>query len=215
MKRIKDEFFEKLTGAISLAGKEVLEVGCGEGTRSQDIARACKFLYGIDPSESDINTAIERNIPNAQFSQGSAESLAFNNKTVDIVVFTLSLHHVPKALMRQSIDEALRVLRPGGWIVFLEPGMNGSLFDAEIQFDAYDGDEREVKKNAYAAMMEHPGLVLFKEIADESVFQFDSLQDFMDSMSPKKDIPAIEPFLIQHNYVLNAERRINIFQAKE
>lgn len=214
MKRIKDEFFKKLADAIPLSGKEVLEVGCGEGTRSQDIARACKFLFGIDPNESDIITARERNIPNALFNQGSAEDLAFDNNSVDVVIFTLSLHHVPKALMRQSIDEALRVLRPGGWIVFLEPGMNGSLFDAEIDFDAYDGDEREVKNDAYAAMMAHPGLVLFKEIADESVFQFDSLQDFMDSMSPKKDIGGIEPFLVQHNYVLNAERRINIFQPK-
>ncbi|MBI2474185.1 MAG: methyltransferase domain-containing protein [Candidatus Taylorbacteria bacterium] len=214
MKRIKDEFFKKLTDAIPLSGKEVLEVGCGEGTRSQDIARACKFLYGIDPSESDIAAARERNIPNTLFNQGSAENLVFDDNSIDVVIFTLSFHHVPKALMRQSIDEVLRVLRPGGWIVFLEPGMNGSLFDAEIDFDAYDGDEREVKKESYAAMMTHPNLKLFKEIADESVFQFDSLQDFMESMSPKKSIGAIEPFLARHNYVLNAERRINIFQPK-
>lgn len=214
MKRIKDEFFKKLTDAIPLSGKEVLEVGCGEGIRSQDIARACKFLFGVDPNEFDIGAARERNIPNALFNQGNAENLVFDDSSIDVVIFTLSFHHVPKALMRQSIDEALRVLRREGWIAFLEPGMNGSLFEAEIQFDAYDGDEREVKKNAYEAMMAHPGLALFKEIADESVFQFDSLQDFMDSMSPKKNVQGAESFLAQHNYILNAERRINIFRPK-
>lgn len=214
MKRIKDEFFKKLTEAISLSGKEVLEVGCGEGTRSQDIARACKFLFSIDPNESDVIAARERNIPNALFNQGVAENLSFDDKSVDVVIFKLSFHHVPKTLMEQSINEALRVLRPGGWIVFLEPGMNGSLFDAEIDFDAYDGDEREAKKDAYAAMMAHPGLVLFREIADESVFQFDSLQDFMESMSPKRNIENIESFLARHKYILNAERRIDIFQPK-
>ena len=214
MKRIKDEFFKKLTGAISLTDKEVLEVGCGEGTRSKDIASACKFLFGIDPNESNIDIARKRNIPNTIFSRGSAENLLFSDNTVDIVMFTLSFHHVPKVLMRQSIDEALRVLRPEGRIVFLEPGMNGSLFDAEIQFDAFDGDEREVKRLAYAAMMEHPRLSSIAEVDDESVFQFDSLQDFMDSMSPKKNVPGVEPFLVQHKYVLHAERRINIFRAK-
>lgn len=214
MERIKDEFFRKLTDAILLSGKEVLEIGCGEGTRSKDIATACKFLFGIDPSESDIGAARQRNIPNALFKQGSAENLVFDDSSVDVVIFTLSFHHVPEVLMRQSIDEAVRVVKPEGYIVFLEPGMNGSLFDAEIDFDAYDGDERQAKKDAYAAMMAHPGLVLFKEIADESMFRFDSLQDFMGSMIPKKNIAAIEPFLVQHNYVLNAERRINIFRPK-
>lgn len=214
MKRIKDEFLKKLYSHISLAGKTVLEIGCGKGTRSLDLARVCQFLIGIDPSRSDIDIARAQQVENAIFREGSAEDLEFSDFTFDIVLYTLSFHHVSTIHMKQAIDESLRVLRPGGLIIFLEPGVSGSFFESEIEFDACDGDERQAKKDAYAAMMNHSNLLLLHEISDETIFQFDSPQDFVDSMSPKKNIQRIESFLSRHEYMLNAELRINIFQAR-
>ena len=214
MKRIHDEFLKKLTEVLALSGKDVLEIGCGGGTRSLEIAAVCQSLTGIDPSEADISEARNRGITNTKFALGTADNLEFPDNSFDVVIYTLSFHHVPKELMQVSIDEALRVLKPQGSIVFFEPGMEGSLFEAEIIFDAYDGDEREVKALAYEAMFFHPGLFLVVEIGDESIFQFDSLEDFLESMSPKQSLADIESFLVQHNYTLNAERRINVFSAR-
>jgi ubiquinone/menaquinone biosynthesis C-methylase UbiE len=215
VQRIKDEFLLKLLEAVPLKDQEVLEIGCGTGTRSVEIAANCKSLVGIDPSYDNTVVAGNRNITNAEFLTCAAEDLPFDANSYDVAVFTLSLHHVPEALMAQAIDEVVRVVRPEGYIVFLEPGTQGSLFDAEIEFDAFDGDERQVKWFAYNAMLLHRRLTWVVEIPDETIFQFDSLEDFLASMSPKQKIDDIGEFLRRHNFTLNASRRINVFRPKK
>jgi ubiquinone/menaquinone biosynthesis C-methylase UbiE len=85
--------------------------------------------------------------------------LDFQDESFDIVVFTLSLHHVPDLEMITAINEAIRVVKRE-WlhIVFLEPATDGTFFDAEIMFDACDGDERKEKELAHSAIMSHPHL---------------------------------------------------------
>jgi ubiquinone/menaquinone biosynthesis C-methylase UbiE len=215
MKRIKEMFLDNLESLVSLKGASVLEIGCGEGGRSVEIAQRCRALTAIEPNPESIKVAQSREIQNATFSQGSAENLNYAPESFDAVIFTLSFHHVPKEQMTTAIDEAIRVVKADGTIVFLEPAMDGSFFEAEIKFDACDGDEREEKASAYKAMMSHSGLILIKEIPDETVFQFDSLADFIDSMEPKRNIEALTGFLLDHDYILRAERRINIFKPRK
>lgn len=213
MQRIKDEFIAKLTSALPLTGKDVLEIGCGEGTRSRELARHVGRLHGIDPDMARIREARRLSLSNAKFEQGNAESLEFSDTSFDIVIFTLSFHHVPQRFMRPAVDEAIRVLRPEGTIIFFEPGMRGSMFEAEIRFDAYDGDERMAKHHARVCMMNHPGLRLIEEIHDVSVFTFASTEDFMESMYPRREEEGVAGFLTQHAYQLDAERFISIFRA--
>jgi len=214
MKRIKEQFLDELESVFLLEGKNVLEVGCGNGTRSEQIAKRCNKLTGIDPSLENIVVAQNKNISNGVFKEGKAEKLDFADKSFDAVIFTLSLHHVPESLMNQAISEAVRVVKRDGFIVFLEPTMDGSFFEAELKFDACDGDETKEKASAYRAMTEHSQLKLVKEIPDETVFQFDSEEDFIASMTPKKNLAELEVFLQKYNHILNAERRINVFQQK-
>jgi ubiquinone/menaquinone biosynthesis C-methylase UbiE len=212
MKRIKETFILNLEPIGVLTNKVVLEVGCGNGAHSVGIAACCAAFIGIDPNPVLVNLAISRNIPNARFSQEKAEALSFAARSFDVVIFTLSFHHIPQEHMAGAIDEAIRVVKKDGYIVFLEPGTEGSFFDAEIQFDACDGDERVAKENALTAMMEHHGLVLVREIPDETVFQFESCDDFVTTMNPHQGLGLIEEFLIENNYTLNAERRISVFR---
>jgi ubiquinone/menaquinone biosynthesis C-methylase UbiE len=220
MLRIKDDFVEKLAKAIPLEDRVVLDVGCGEGIRSVEIARKCGHLTGIDPSEEAVAKANKLGllstggVRNAFFTQGRAEVSMWRPQLFDVVTFCLSFHHVHQELMGRVIDEALYVLQPGGYVVFLEPGTEGTLFEAELEFDAFDGDEREVKKAAYKAMMSHPGLILHQEFLDETIFRFCSARDFGKTAQPKKNHGYIEPFLRKNEFRLNAVRRINIFRAK-
>ena len=124
------------------------------------------------------------------------------------------MHHVPKERMSIAIDEAIRVAQKDGFIVFLEPTFDGNFFDAEIAFNACDGDERKEKALAYYAILTHSLLKEVAEIQDETVFQFDSLEDFIKSMNPKQKTEQIKKFLEKNNYILRASRRINIFQLK-
>lgn len=214
MKRLKDEFLNEVNARITLEGLDILEIGCGMGSRSVAIAGMCRSLQAIEPDATLIESAKEKNSrDNIQYQCGVAEKLPFADTTFDTVIFTLSFHHIEFSKMPQALDEAVRVTKVGGHIVFLEPAFQGSYFEAEIQFDAGDGDERAEKARAYSEMLNYNGYKEIAEIADETIFQLDSEEDFIVSFDPKKNLENISEFLIKHNNILNAHRRINIFSV--
>ena len=212
MKRLRDAFLEKITKVVPFKDKQVLEIGCGDGARTLQIAQLCTHVTGIDPDIQAIRSAQNLDINNAEFVRGFANILPFRNLTFDIAFFTLSFHHIAQQHLYTSIDEALRVIKSNGHIIFLEPAFKGSFFEAEIKFDAGDGDERKEKALAYATMLSHSGLKEIAELWDKTVFSFDSFEDFIDSMKPKQGTSeAMCAFLGTHARTLSAERRINIF----
>ena len=219
MRREKEILLDQLEEYVPLREKRVLEVGCGWGRLSALIAERCGSLVGIDPNSESITTAqqrlLERSLTNAVFAVGSAERLDFADNSFDVVFFSLSFHHVPIELMPRAIDEALRVVKKDGYIVFLEPAMDGSFFDAEKLFGTGDEDEDKEKVAAYRAMLEHPKLRLVQEIPDETVFHFDSVDDYIESMLPTRNRDQIRLFLEERDFTFRAERRIVIFQPKE
>lgn len=214
MKRIKDTFLDTLESVLPLRDKNILEIGCGNGSRTVQIAERCLGVIAIDPDDHLIHQAQRDNPrPGVTYMLGSADSLPFQNNSFDLLFFTLSFHHVPIPLMAKAIDEAIRVVKTAGTLVFLEPTFHGTFFEAELRFNACDGDERKEKAQAYATMLSHPNLKEIVELQDETVFQFASVEDFIQSLSPKnEERSAIDVFLKSYNYILNAERRINIFQ---
>jgi ubiquinone/menaquinone biosynthesis C-methylase UbiE len=214
MKRIKEEFLDKLEAVVKLKGKHVLEVGCGGGACSVQIAKRVKSLVAIEPDTKMLESAIKNNsLENIHYESGNAVKLKFKPKAFDVTIFTLSLHHVPTAKISQAIKEAVRVTKKNGYIVFLEPAHNGNFFESEIKFDACDGDERKEKAFAYYSILNYKGYKEVAEIPDETVFQFESAEDFIESMNPKKNKKKIEEFLNKNNFLLSASRRINVFQV--
>ena len=211
MKRLKDDFLKKIEKQVPLKSKDILEVGCGEGTRTQAISKLCRNVTAIDPDAALIKKAKELQINNARFAVGNANALSYENQAFDIVLFTLSLHHISPDKMDAAIKEACRVVRPDGRIIFFEPAFTGTFFEAELTFDACDGDERAQKAFAYYSMLVSRHIIEIAELPDETIFQFDSVEDFIASMKPKKDLGLIKMFLESHNFILSASRRINIF----
>lgn len=210
MQRIRDEFLEKLGKRISLHEKEILEIGCGSGAYTARIASQCRFVTGIDPDSFAIQQAWEKQIAHAKFQVGGAEQLNFSDHSFDIVIFTLSFHHILATQMKQALDEALRVVKKNGYIVFLEPAEQGSFFDAEILFDTCDGDERAEKRRAQEMIHSYAHFTVMSEFEDETIFYFNSDDDFISSMAPKKNLDDIKTFLNDRNHTLSAMRRISI-----
>lgn len=212
MRRIKDNFLEVIEGVIPLGGTSVLEVGCGDGSRSVQIAGVCRVLIALDPNLRLIRQAESVNFHRAiHYVNGSAEELPLQSEQFDVVIFTLSFHHIPgQEGMSRAINEAIRVLRSDGFLIFFEPTFNGSFFEGEIYFDACDGDERREKALAYYLILSHRGLVEVAELYDETLFHFYSENDYRESLNPKRNLGEIRAFLRRHNYTLRAERRINI-----
>jgi ubiquinone/menaquinone biosynthesis C-methylase UbiE len=106
-----------------LAGKRVLDVGCGLGGKTVAYAEAKARVTGVDLSERNIAQcavfARERGV-DAAFAAGDAAHLPFAGGTFDAVIANDSLEHFadPEAALR----ELARVLRPGGSIfLFFTP----------------------------------------------------------------------------------------------
>lgn len=111
---------------VSLAGKEVLEVGCGDGRLTYKYFSKAKKVIAIDPLRKSI-AAAKRDVPagptRPDFRVGRAEKLAFPAASFDVVFFTWSLCCIDIPAMGRSMDEAWRVLRPGGTLVNLQPSL--------------------------------------------------------------------------------------------
>jgi ubiquinone/menaquinone biosynthesis C-methylase UbiE len=107
-------------------GESVLEVGCGTG----DVALAAKAragvagpVYGVDPSPEMIGVArakAARQGLAVQFQIGLIESLAFPDASIDVVISSLMMHHLPDELKPQGLAEIVRVLKPGGRLLIVD-----------------------------------------------------------------------------------------------
>ena len=106
-----------------LAGREVLEYGCGLGELTVILARSGARVTTFDISEASVDAARRRVEANGvedqvEFAVASAEALPFPDGRFDLVVGKAILHHLDPVL---GPRELARVMRPGGRAAFSEP----------------------------------------------------------------------------------------------
>lgn len=114
---------ERLIGDV--AGRTVLDVGCGTGRWSLRLADAGATVTGIDFSTGMLDKARAKpGVADVRFVQHDlAKPLPFEDRAFDGVVCCLVLEHVPK--LGPVLGEMKRVCRPDGFIVIsdLHPAM--------------------------------------------------------------------------------------------
>jgi len=100
-------------------GQRVLEIGCGTGNlllaakRTQPAA----VVVGLDPDLTVLARAQRRARRRGlavQLDRGYADELPYADDSVDVVLSSFMLHHVPADQREPAMREVLRVLRPGG-----------------------------------------------------------------------------------------------------
>lgn len=104
-----DEVMLRLCGDVQ--GRDVLDVGCGEGRFCRMLAARGARTIGIDPTVELIAEA-RRLQPGGVFHEAAGEALPLSDASVDLVVSYVSLVDIPD--YRAAIREMARVLRPGG-----------------------------------------------------------------------------------------------------
>jgi SAM-dependent methyltransferase len=107
--------------ALDVAGRQVLEIGLGEGSDSERLIRRGADWSGVDLTAESVDRVRTRltlrKLPYTELRQGSVLNLPFADDTFDMVFSHGVLHHVPD--IKQAQKEIHRVLRPSGELVIM------------------------------------------------------------------------------------------------
>lgn len=96
-------------------GLQILEIGCGEGRRLSWLSKNLGAeVFGIEPSAMAVEQACSRGI---KAQRGTADSLPFENATIDILIFGFCLYLCDRQDLFRIAQEADRVLKPDAWLV--------------------------------------------------------------------------------------------------
>jgi 2-polyprenyl-6-hydroxyphenyl methylase/3-demethylubiquinone-9 3-methyltransferase len=122
---------EWIDSLAPLAGKAVLDVGCGGGILAESMARKAARATGIDLAAKPLGVArlhaLEVGVDNLEYLEIAAEDLAAQRAgSYDVVTCMEMLEHVPTP---SSVVQACAALvRPGGWVFFSTLNRNPKSF---------------------------------------------------------------------------------------
>lgn len=101
---------------------DVADLGAGEGTLSQLLAKRARKVIAVDVSERMVEVgsqlAREHGITNLEFRLGDLEEPPIGDDSIDLATFSQALHHANSP--QKALAAAYRILRTGGRIVILD-----------------------------------------------------------------------------------------------
>ena len=102
-------------------GMTVLELGCGAGYFTPELARSGADIVASDVSPELLEIARANcSAPNVRYQIQNAHALSYAEAVFDSVVGSSVLHHLE---IEEALREIYRVLKPMGTIYFTEPNM--------------------------------------------------------------------------------------------
>ena len=130
------------------------DLGAGEGTFSQLLARQMKYVIAVDNSEAMVqfgaNLAQKHGVKNLEYRLGDMEALPISDAEVDLAFFSQALHHAEHP--EKAVAEAWRILKPGGQIAILDLNRHHMQEVRELYADVWLGftelDLRKFLKSA-------------------------------------------------------------------
>lgn len=131
----------RLTPAIDIA-----DLGAGEGLLSQLLANRARQVWCIDnsPRMVEVGTELARknNLANLTYKLGDIENVPLPDRSVDLAILSQALHHAQRPQV--ALNEAYRILRPGGQVIMLD--LNEHTFERarELYADVWLGFSESV-----------------------------------------------------------------------
>lgn len=221
-----NQYISTILSHCALSGRDVLEIGCGKGRITRNLARHARRVVASDPDPAALDAA-RKNVADdrVEFRHAPQGIPDFSSASFDVVIYTLSLHHVPLEDMPTSLSRAAGLLREDGAFVIVEPGDGGSFTEAKERFGAGSGDERPARAAAIRAMQNLEGWRMDETTLFRVQMHFDSEDDFFITMlpdcrrQPESFLNEVRGFLQKHRtgdrIILDAGRRLNVLRRTD
>ncbi|MBM3728593.1 MAG: metalloregulator ArsR/SmtB family transcription factor [Acidobacteria bacterium] len=120
---------------------DIADLGAGEGTFSQLLARRARRVIAVDNSEKMVayasDVARRNGVSNIKFRVGDLEAPPIEPGSIDLAFFSQSLHHAGNPA--RAVRAAWTLLRPGGRIVLLDLKKHGFEQARELYADVWLG----------------------------------------------------------------------------
>lgn len=167
----RDRFLE----LVPPPGRLTLDIGCGEGRLSRDLAALGHKVVGIDSSSKAIAAARELS-PELEFIEADAADLPIDDAAVDLAVAFMSLMDIDD--MQGAVREASRVLASDGRIVIavVHPINSAHRLEREHPERPLELVDDYFERRRYTDTVERDGFVM----TFESVHW--TLQDYFDAV---------------------------------
>ena len=184
------EFFEKIAGkygdltqpgggwsalaaglAAGFAGKDVVDLGAGEGDLALLLARFAGSVTAVDQSPAMLKQVKERAAQagfgkSVKVCEADLETLPLADASADAVILSQALHHA--AQPAKAVSEAARILRPGGRLIVLDLLRHDQDWVREQWADQWLGfEERELRDWIAASQLTDIRLDRFPAAAPE------------------------------------------------
>lgn len=140
------EIWRVLAEEAPWAGRDVVDVGCGDGFHLPRFAETARSVLGVEPHAPLVRRAAERvaEVPNASVAAGSAQRLPVPDASVDVVHARTAYFFGPGC--GPGLAEADRVLRPGGRLAIVDLDVSSEPYGRWMREDLPDYDPSEVEK---------------------------------------------------------------------
>jgi len=160
---------EKVEFAKPQAHELVLDVACGPGSFVLAVTPRVRFAMGIDLTPEMLRQArqfqAEKQIANAAFARGDADSLPFPDACFDLVSCQHAFHHITKP--EPVLEEMIRVTKPEGRLLILDPLAP----ESDAKFELYNQIERlrdpshtcSLRLTSFLSMFEEHGLEVSRQ----------------------------------------------------
>ena len=174
-----------IDGYASLAGKKVVDVGCGGGILTEAIAKAGAQTLGVDLAEKSLKVAqlhaLETELQGVSYRMVSVEDLAQEQaKEFDVVVCMEMMEHVPDPA--SVIRSCAQLVTDDGWVFFSTINRNPksyfqSIVAAEYIMGLLPKGTHDYKKFVTPAEMARMCRQAGLEIVNFTGFTFNPLTD--------------------------------------
>ncbi len=135
----------------------VADLGAGEGTLAQMLARQAARVIAVDLSPKMVEFGSElarrHDLKNLEYRLGDIEQPPLDDASVDLAFLSQALHHAGSP--QKALEQAFRIVKPGGQLVVLDLLQHGFEEARELYADVWLG----FGEGELAGMLENAGFI--------------------------------------------------------